>query len=277
MLQCYYGGARLSITGIAYVHFGNSDVREVQVIDDWGSGPRQNEKLEKTPSRIAYPEENDGHENILFGYNVPPDVKSYTWVKLRLDDHATESPFDIPHLKSKAAHGMLELPPGKTSKQVTSDIYKCLMEHAMYTLRREYTEDLLDVTPIDFWLTHPASWDDASVSSTRQAALLAGIGPSHKRPKDRLSMITEPEAAAISILSDSIDKDQGLYKVSGPGLACVLSLTVNQVGTNMLVADLGGGTLDFQCLKIQSLEPLKTEEACSGSGKSRSYLLRLLL
>ena len=43
-------------------------------------------------------------------------------------------------------------------------------------------------------------------------------------------------------------------------------LTASQVGTKVLIADLGGGTLDFQCLKIVQLDPLKTEEACKGEG-----------
>ncbi len=40
-----------------------------------------------------------------------------------------------------------------------------------------------------------------------------------------------------------------------------------QVGTNVLIGDLGGGTLDFQSLKITGTDPLKTEEACRGEGK----------
>jgi hypothetical protein len=191
----------------------NSDFREVQVIDNWASGARQNEQLEKTPSRIAYPDENTDFDDVVFGYDVPPGVRSYTWVKLRIDDHASETQFDNPHLRGKLGHGLLELPPGKTSKEVTSDIFKCLKDHAMTTLGPIYTPEQIDVTPIDHWITYPASWEDESIEATKQAALLAGIGKTAARRDDRLFLITEPEAAAMYILTDATDKNPGLYKV----------------------------------------------------------------
>lgn len=35
---------------------------------------------------------------------------------------------------------------------------------------------------------------------------------------------------------------------------------------NVLIADLGGGTLDFQCLTVESVNPLKLEETIPGIG-----------
>lgn len=40
----------------------------------------------------------------------------------------------------------------------------------------------------------------------------------------------------------------------------------SQAQTKVLVADLGGGTLDFQCLTINGLDPLRTEETIPGIG-----------
>lgn len=41
--------------------------------------------------------------------------------------------------------------------------------------------DILDVTPIEYWITVPAIWSDEAKIATRQAAMFAGFG---SRPID---------------------------------------------------------------------------------------------
>ena len=220
------------------------------VVTDWTGGARRNEQLEKVPTRIAYKAENEGFEEDKWGYEVEPGQKSYTWFKLLLDSNALATEFDNPYLQkmqSKEGHGLLRTPREKTAEDVAADYLAFLYKHIMAKLRKTYTQDVVKVMPIHFWFTHPANWSDQANEATRDAAEKAGFT---SRTLDELFMITEPEAAAMSILSESIEKRADVYKS----------------GMNVLIADLGGGTLDIQVLKILSLDPLKTEEACEGSG-----------
>lgn len=239
-----------NISGIAFVMFSNSDARDVQVVTDWTGGARRNEQHEKVPTKIAYAAENEGLEHDVWGYEVEPWMSSYTWFKLLLDSNATATEFDNPHLQKmqeKEGNGLLRTPGNKSAQEVTTDYMRFLYKHIMAKLAKTYTREAVKVTTIHFWFTHPANWTDEASSNTRDAAEAAGFSD---RAIDELFMITEPEAAAMAILSESIEKGTNVYKV----------------GMNVLIADLGGGTLDFQALKLNTLDPLKTEEACEGSG-----------
>lgn len=192
-------------SGVAIVGSVNCGVGEIEVLRNWKNGSY----VEQVPSRIAYPEENPGLERIAFGYEVDSSMKSYTWMKLLLgrvemDDFA-ETKFG-----TKAAHGMLELPSGKTAEDVVSDYLKCLYQHIMDHLAEESPGVLLEERPIEFWLTTPACWDDETNTLTRKCALVAGFG---SRPKDSLCMMREPDAALVANVSSSVDKYEGAYKV----------------------------------------------------------------
>lgn len=67
----------------------------------------------------------------------------------------------------------------------------------MGVLVKQIGENYLQSTPMDCWLTVPAVWSDAAQNMTKIAAQAAGFG---SREKDSIHLITEPEAAAISVL-----------------------------------------------------------------------------
>lgn len=145
-------------------------------------------------------------------------------------------------------NGLLGLPPDKTAQDVTTAYLSQLYVHTMDVLEKRYTTNILKVTPIDFWFTVPATWQDLAKDATRNAAFDAGFGT---RKGDELFIITEPEAAAIAVLSEAVEKNPDLIKVQ----------------MNVLMCDLGGGTLDFQVLTITKIKPqLETEEAIPGIG-----------
>jgi molecular chaperone DnaK (HSP70) len=195
-------------SGVAIVGSVNCGISDIEVLRNWKNGLY----LEQVPSRIAYPEENPGLDKITFGYEVTSTMKSYTWMKLLLGsvemDDFTETKFG-----TKAAHGMLELPPGKTAEDVVCDYLKCLYEHIMDHLSEESPGQMLEERPIEFWLTTPACWDDQTNSLTRKCALAAGFG---SRLDDNLCMMREPDAALVANVSSSVDKHEGVYKVCHP-------------------------------------------------------------
>lgn len=167
----------------------------------------------KTPSKIAYrsdnPEDLDdtklGKNTEIWGFQVKPGMESYSWMKLLLDDHVKATKFDDASLSNAfgklsvtSGHGIMQLPFGKTATEVCADYLKCIYEFTMEELKRIWGPAVIKITPIEFWLTVPATWSDQAKKATKTAALLAGFG---SRKKDEIFMITEPEAAAIATLS----------------------------------------------------------------------------
>lgn len=188
----------------------NCGIGQIQVIHDWPDGARRNEHLEKVPSRIAYPEDNPGLEEITFGYEVTPAMKSYTWIKLLLVGDMAEETFNDAQPGGKARHGMLELPRGKTAQVVITDILRCLYKHTMDSLGEVTPGHMLTGRAFDFWLTTPACWDNEANQIMLECAKKAGFGA---QAKDTAFIMSEPEAALLANLSTSIDRDEGIYKV----------------------------------------------------------------
>lgn len=98
-------------------------------------------------------------------------MESYSWRKLRLDQDTRITDHDDITLSSLpgSTDGLLALPPG-----------------------------IMAATPIDFWVTIPATWSDRAKSLTMTTAEKAGFA---SRPNDTIQMITEPEAAAVATLT----------------------------------------------------------------------------
>lgn len=189
----------------------SSDARDVKVIADWAGAAGQTDMLEKVPSRIAFACENDELSEDKWGYEVKPSYKSRSWTKLLLDSKAKHREFDSKVLSGKVQSEILGLPKYMSAEQVVEEYLRYLYRHIISKLEKQYGPEVLRITPIDFWFTHPATWQESSKAATRQAAEAAGFGD---RVGDQLYMISEPEAAATSILSTAIEESPGLYKVS---------------------------------------------------------------
>lgn len=181
----------------------------------------------KTPSKIAYRSENshlrnikaDGDE-VIWGYDVEPGMISYSWMKLRLDEHTKVTEFDdisLARLGDSQGDGLLMLPVGKTALDVCIDYLTGVYKYTMQELKRTWGEAIVDATPIDFWVTMPATWSDRAQSDTKTAALTAGFGA---RASDRIFMITEPEAAAVAALTGLVGEGVENQMHAGDGSRC---------------------------------------------------------
>lgn len=130
-----------------------------------------------------------------WGYEVERIHKQYAWTKLLLDKNVNLGQHDDPLLRQMyGEEGFLGLPEDKTAKEVVRDYLAELYKHTVSVLIRELTSAVFDSLPMECWITMPAIWSDGAQSATREAALQAGFG---SRPNDSVSMITEPEAAAL--------------------------------------------------------------------------------
>ena len=175
---------------------------DIQVIRDWPGPARVDDLAWKTPSRIAYRTGN-GPENVdeLWGFGVMPKNRSYTWMKLLLDE-IQASKYDGVELEISEGTGVLTLPPGKSAVDVCADYLAHVARFSMEHLERRLSPEVLEVTPLRICFTVPAVWSDGARSRTLQAAQIAA-------KKARLDwsagieifMVPEPEAAAVAVLS----------------------------------------------------------------------------
>jgi hypothetical protein len=211
------------LPGAAYVNSLKKSIKDVNVFTNW---PGQGEVAVKTPSKISYRNNNltlkhikcdeeskdmkeSGEEH--WGFHVEPGMECHSWTKLLLEKDAKITKFDDPNLEKlaiTATQGIMKLPFGKTATEVAGDYLRGVYNFIISELERRATAAVIKMTPVEFWLTVPATWSDQAKKATRDAAKLAGFG---SRPGDTIYMITEPEAAAVAALSDLIEegvKDQ---------------------------------------------------------------------
>ena len=140
---------------------------------------------------------------------------SYSWMKLRLDEHTKITEFDdtsLAGLTDSQGDGLLRLPRGRTALDVCTDYLTGVYKYTMEELHRTWTETVVKATPIDFWITVPATWSDRAKDMTKTAALTAGFS---SRSSDRMFLITEPEAAAVATLPGLIG--EGVENQVKPG------------------------------------------------------------
>lgn len=178
----------------------------------WPGGPGTNQRLEKVPSRFALASENEdikGMSEDCWGYGVPPGAHSYSWFKLLLDK-ARKTEYDIEDVAGELTNGLLDHPSHMSAKELVTAYLTKMYEHCMEMLKQRYTANILVITPIDFWLTVPATWQPGTVNDTKAAASAAGFGT---RDGDTLNVITEPEASGIAILTEQAETNPELIKV----------------------------------------------------------------
>lgn len=188
------------------------DARDIEVNVTWPGGPGTNQRLEKVPSRFAFVFENEhikGMKEDCWGFGVPPGARLYGLFKLLLDK-ARKTEYDVEDVAGELTNGLLELPTHMTAKELVTAYLTKMYDHCMEVLEQRYTANILITTPIDFWLTVPATWQAGAVDDTKAAAGSAGCGT---RDGDTLNVITEPEASGIAILTEQAERNPELNKV----------------------------------------------------------------
>ncbi|CCA73398.1 hypothetical protein PIIN_07352 [Serendipita indica DSM 11827] len=143
------------------------------------------------------------------------------------------------------------LPPGKKPIDAIIDFLSALWDYAKEQITREIGS-VADLNSADVWFTVPAAWDAKGCSIMREAAITAGLVQSARAGdrnwRDRLRIITEPEAAAVHC-------------------AHLTNLHHLKPGQNFMICDAGGGTVDLAVYRtIGQLQNLEIAEVCARSG-----------
>ncbi|KAF9074482.1 actin-like ATPase domain-containing protein [Rhodocollybia butyracea] len=230
-----------TFSGVAY---GSSRISggQIQQILSW---PGSVETYRKIPTCLLYDEQG---QILAWGleakYTTLPNTHRCEWFKLFLEPRVLRDDSAIdPRLP--------QLPPGKRAFDLIVDFLSCLWEYAKEQITREIGA-VADLDTANIWLTVPAAWDAKGCELMREAAIHAGVVRSARggdtQWRNRLHIITEPEAAAVHC-------------------AYLTDLHRLQPSQNFIVADAGGGTVDLAVYKIiGQMANLEIAEIAARSG-----------
>ncbi|KAJ3966608.1 hypothetical protein EV361DRAFT_934394 [Lentinula raphanica] len=236
-----------TFSGVAY---GSSRIAggQIQQILRW---PGSVETYRKIPTCLLYDE---GGQILAWGLEAKHTAlhNSYRceWFKLFLEPRALRD-------DSAVDPRLPQLPPGKIAFDLIVDFLSCLWEYAKEQITREFGV-VADLASADVWLTVPAAWDAKGCDLMREAAIQAGLvhssRPGDTQWRNRLHIITEPEAAAVHC-------------------AHLTDLHHLQPSQNFIVCDAGGGTVDLAVYKIiGQMENLEIAEIAARSGSNAGSL-----
>ncbi|BGP27361.1 hypothetical protein Rt10032_c22g6599 [Rhodotorula toruloides] len=237
-----------TFSGVAYGssrHMGGT----VRQILNW---PGSYETFRKVPTCIAYYQASPHDEAVAVAWGI--EAKAMTlregfykveWFKLFLD------PQVLREGRLATSVRLPELPRRKQPIDVITDFLSCLWKYAKERITEEIGS-VADLEAADVILTVPAAWDAAGCQIMRQAALSAGLVQSARggdtKWRERLRIITEPEAAAIHAST----------------LSTLFKLKPSQT---FIICDAGGGTVDCATYKlIGQLAQLEIAEMSTRSG-----------
>lgn len=175
---------------------------DIKVVQNWPGPVKDADLAWKTPSRIAYSSDNSTLASNNWGFEVSAKHKAFAWMKLLLDSEQTTK-YDDPSLTASEGHGVLRLPPGKTTVDVCADYLTEVARFAYEELKKEFGEDVVVTSPLEFWFTVPAVWSDRAKADTMRAVERAAKNAKVFEPLEVSTyLVPEPEAAAVATISD---------------------------------------------------------------------------
>ncbi|KAK7946742.1 Hsp70 family protein [Apiospora aurea] len=177
----------------------------------------------KVPTIISY----NGPTDFKWGYQVKPTDKSTVGIKLLLDPDQ-DKPSYLPGSGKKTA--LRNLP--KPAVDIAADYIGAVYKHALEQIRTSSVGNFFDTCEREAFLLSPLC------GRTKPRTSRFRLGS--------VSMIKEPEAAAIYTLSEQ-------------------SLAL-QKGDICLICDAGGGTVDLITYEVAQSSPLELAEVVPGSG-----------
>ncbi|KAI9764517.1 MAG: hypothetical protein M1839_005887 [Geoglossum umbratile] len=248
-------------TGVAYCD-SSGQLKDIQLIVDWPGQYGHNAVNEKVPSQIAYGKFDDSeYEWGTWGNLIPPSSPRQYWTKLQLDQK-NKRPRELQMLLALLSNDFRGLDinesddddgppayPGKDAMDIVADFLTGVKGHVFKHLEQEYGPTLFKSLQLDIVLTVPAVWSDKAKDLTFQAVTKAGfVGD-----KERIKMITEPEAAATYTLK-ALKSGAGGDEI--------------KPGDHFVLCDAGGGTVDLLSYKVRSISPhYRVEEAAVSGDK----------
>ncbi|XP_078142315.1 heat shock 70 kDa protein 12A-like [Centroberyx gerrardi] len=208
----------------------------------------------KTPTCILF---NENEEFLKFGYDAKMAYtkamrseeakKNYLFENFKMSLYGKQLNRDV----------MIAAINGKSMSalKVITETLRYLKEHALKTISNNTAGTKFTASDFTWVLTVPAIWDPSAKQFMRQAATEAGIVTEHKA--DRLVIALEPEAA--SVWCKKLPSDGFIAETVGQN-------TLEQApGTQYIVVDCGGGTIDITVHEVLDGGALKELYKASGN------------
>ncbi|KAG0744279.1 hypothetical protein G6F26_008182 [Rhizopus arrhizus] len=151
------------------------------------------------------------------------------------------------YLDENIAKDLPPLPNGLTIVEAISDYIRAFHEHVVTELKKGFAKNYSQ-HQYRYCLTVPAMWSDKAKATMREAAIMAGLIKEDDH-RDRLMLISEPEAAALYCEKKC---DQFNLKHNDRFMIC----------------DAGGGTVDLIVFEIDERSGRKLRECTKGHGQS---------
>lgn len=165
--------------------------KDVVVNQSWPNCPGHQEKV---PSMLSYDMKNPAQPKVTtWGYETKSSEHTYTWFKLGLGQNQKQEEFDDELLYGGL--GSIRCPDNMTYKDLATDYLRKFYEYLLGRLQTQLGDDTFEVLTFHFVLAVPAGWPDESRRAIQSCAEKAGFG---SREGDRISLIAEPEAAALA-------------------------------------------------------------------------------
>lgn len=214
------------MTKVSVTHRDRAAVDKVSVVKEWpGAGSR----VEKIPSVLAYDtlppawgakvkrnqEPRLSHFKLGLQANIGEYLKTASDSSSILGGYLTDHDWRHPLL------------PKKKAVDYTAEFLSCVLQYVLQEfIPRRYSQEFLRKHQISYVITVPAVWTDKAKELTRQGVFRSGL------PYQQLTLITEPEAAALYCITLAREADL-------------------KVRDSFVVCDAGGGTV--VCLLLFSI------------------------
>ncbi|KAH9212086.1 hypothetical protein DL95DRAFT_464318 [Leptodontidium sp. 2 PMI_412] len=225
-------GSENDFSGVAWATKEDFYTENINVVTSW---PGYGREEGKAPTELFY---EDG--KVMWGYGIPIDATPVSWFKLLLvkdadlDEELRSSEFMLRGRKMLRENG-------KTAVDLIADYLRALWEHVLDTIQKARGESVVDALPFHVVITVPAIWKGYAREAMEKAVKQSGILRSRTAGPTTLTFAPEPEAAALSTLSER--------------------------GDVYVICDAGGGTVDLITYEIDSSrKPISMHEAVEGTG-----------
>ncbi|KAI1380232.1 hypothetical protein F4677DRAFT_463031 [Hypoxylon crocopeplum] len=226
---------------VAYT-FNGEPSANTKIVDNWPSVSIEDAIRPHVPSKIHYHKKTG---RITWGYNIPVAYDPVQWFKMLLPSHD-----DLPDFQKNstyihdARHKVGSL--GKTAVQVAGDYLRCLFHHSLKFIEDKEGAHSIK-KPIIVILTVPATWRSAAISSVYLAAHHGGLAAPLV---SKLLITTEPYSAMIAMSR----------------VWCVPNPVDYECGDHVVLADIGGGTVDVIGYTVERPKPLSLETCVESTG-----------
>ncbi|EFX04491.1 hsp70 family chaperone [Grosmannia clavigera kw1407] len=224
-------------SGVAWATPYDFEQEQINLIHSW---PGMGLEKGKAPTELCY---EDGQ--VYWGYEVPADADAVQWFKLLLlrEDDLSPALANSEHVRRcrRMLHDQ-----AKTPVDLVADYLRLLWAHVLDTISRDRGDAAVAGMRLHVVLTVPAIWPGYARQRMEEAVSQAGILDARPAGPTELTLVTEPEAAALATLYNS-------------ATAC-------RQGDVVIICDAGGGTVDLVSYKVTRRSPLVIEEAIEGVG-----------